>query len=248
MAAIISELNQFGGRIIDSSTLPNDPQRFARLLEESLAEWRADHTKVVWLDLPIALVQLAPVAVEAGFVYHHADERLLELTLTVIPDSYVPPYATHYIGAGGVVLSDSGMLLVVVERYRGKWGRHFKLPGGALHPGEHIADGVVREIREETGIEARFRSVVCFRHWHGYRFGKSDIYFVCRLDPLTEEIRRDPAEIDECLWMPVDEYLNHPEVHVFNRRIVEAALASEGLSRGSIDGYGKESTHELFFP
>lgn len=248
MAVIASELNQFGGRIIDSSSLPNDPESFARLLEESLAEWRTEETKVVWLELPVSLARLVPVAVDAGFVYHHADDRLLELTLTLIPGSYVPPYATHYVGAGGVVLSDSGMLLVVVERYRGRWGRHFKLPGGALHSREHIAAGVMREILEETGIETRFRSLVCFRHWHGYRFGKSDIYFVCRLEPLTTEIRRDPGEIEECLWMPVDEYLSHPEVHVFNRRIVQAALDGEGLTRGSVDGYGTDETHELFLP
>ncbi|HUZ18737.1 MAG TPA: NUDIX domain-containing protein [Spirochaetia bacterium] len=246
--AIASELNQFGGRIIDSSTLPEDPKEFRTVLGAALDDWRREGAKIVWLALPIALAGHVPVAVEAGFVYHHADAGILQLTLVLTPGSYVPPHATHYIGAGGVVLSEDRMLLVVMERYRGTWGRHYKLPGGALHLGEHISSGVIREIEEETGIQTRFRSLVCFRHWHGYRFGKSDIYFVCRLDPLSFDIRRDPGEIEECMWMPVDEYLSHPDVHVFNRRIVEAALSSDGLPRAAIDGYGTPESHELFIP
>ena len=36
-----------------------------------------------------------------------------------------------------------------------------------------------------------------FRHWHGYRYGKSDIYFVCRLAPLSEELTMQTEELEE---------------------------------------------------
>ena len=39
----------------------------------------------------------------------------------------------------------------------------------------------LREVQEETGIEATFERVVAFRHWHGAMFGKSDLFFVCLL-------------------------------------------------------------------
>lgn len=243
-----SERNQFGGREVDSASLPLDPEVFSLSLAAALNEWRTEGTRLVWLAIPIQAAALVPTAVAAGFIYHHADEQELVLTLAIESGAYVPPYATHYIGAGGVVLTEDRKLLVVAERYRGRWGRHYKLPGGALHPREHISEAVRREVREETGIETRFESLVCLRHWHGYRFGKSDIYFVCRLAALTFEIHRDPDEIEECLWMSVDEYLEHPDVHAFNRRIVRAALSSEGVHRSGIDGYGSPETHELFFP
>ena len=35
------------------------------------------------------------------------------------------------------------------------------------------------------------------RHWHGYRYGKSDIYFVCRLSALSEEVTMQAEEIEE---------------------------------------------------
>lgn len=227
-----SELNPFGGRVIDADELPEDPDEFGALLLQSIRTWTEEGAKVVWLRLPLDRAAHVPIAVGAGFVYHHATEDAVQLTLTLIAGSYVPPFATHYIGAGGIVLwSDpnsrqSPKLLVVSEADRKR--RHYKLPGGALHPGEHIVDAVLREVKEETGIDTEFQSLVCFRHWHGYRHGKSDIYFVCRLTPLSFEIQRDEFEISECLWMPVDEYLIHPDVHTFNRRIVRAALGRPG--------------------
>ena len=170
------------------------------------------------------------------------------MALRLVDGAYVPPYATHYIGAGGLVLKDSDTMLVVAERYGRRGRKHYKLPGGALHPGEHIEDAVTREVKEETGIDTRFVSLNCFRHWHGYRYGKSDIYFVCRLEALTEKIIRQEEEIEECLWMPIDDYLGNPDVHVFNRSVVRAALEGSGLGPDPIEGYGTPETHELFMP
>ncbi|MFW5745120.1 MAG: NUDIX domain-containing protein, partial [Spirochaetota bacterium] len=263
MAVLASETNSFGGRIVDPAALPADPVAFEADLADSLTAWRSERIRVVWLQIPIERSELVPVAVAAGFVYHHATERTLQLTASIEPESYVPPFATHYIGAGGVVLDEERNLLVIQERHHRR--KHYKLPGGALHPGEHIVDAVVREVEEETGIRTEFVSLVCFRHWHGYRHGKSDIYFVTRLRPLMHEIELDPAEIAECFWMPVDDYLAHPDTHAFNRRIVQAALdleaAGSGLPVGgetadavgcpvlrpeSIPDYGTPQTHELF--
>lgn len=248
MARITANPDPFGGVIIEADALPHHPDVFDRDLRESVAAWRRDRIKVVWLDLPKSRAGLVPVAVAAGFEYHHAETHRVHLTLRLMPGSYIPPYATHYIGAGGVVIKDGGELLVVTERYRRRRGRHYKLPGGALRPGEHIEACVRREVLEETGIQTEFRSLVCFRHWHGYRYGKSDIYFVCRLEPLTFDIHPDPTEIDECLWMPVEEYLRHPDVHQFNRRIVNAALQRPGLRTADIEGYGTPETHEFYMP
>ena len=110
------------------------------------------------------------------------------------------------------MLSEDQELLVVSEKYQRQQPGppRYKLPGGALHEGEHLAEGVVREVLEETGVRARFDALVCFRHWHGYRYGKSDIYFVCRLSPLSKEITIQEEEIAECLWMPVEAYSSMP--------------------------------------
>ncbi len=243
--------NQFGGVVVEPSALPNDVADFERRLATSLKAWAAEGCKVVWLELPLANGALSPVAAAAGFEYHHAQRDYAMLTLRLQDGAYIPPYATHYIGAGAVVVSERRELLVVSERYRmgGGRGPGYKLPGGALHPGEHLAEAAVREVREETGVHAKFEALACFRHWHGYRYGKSDIYFVCRLSALSTEITMQEEEIAECFWMPMDDFLAEGSgIHVFNKRIVRAALDAPGISPAFIEGYDDEERFEFFMP
>ncbi len=256
--------NPFGGVVVDTRELPGNPSEFQSQLQLSLESWKAESYKLVWLEIPIAKSDLIPIAVKQGFCFHHAENNHAMLVCRLQIGAFIPLYATHYIGAGGVVLNDNQELLVVTERHRGYSHNHgcnvatgqrparaqapaYKLPGGALRPGEHISDAVIREVKEETGISTKFVSLVCFRHWHGYRFGKSDIYFVCRLSPLDTTIRMQEEEIADCQWMPVRDYLESEFVHAFNRKIVAAALDSTGIGPESIEGYGTPETHEFFF-
>jgi 8-oxo-dGTP diphosphatase len=250
MDVLGSALNSFGGVVIDPKGLPALPDELRHRLGHSLTQWAAEDLKVVWLEIPIAMAALIPIAVEMGFVFHHSTQDYLMLTYSLVAGAFIPPYATHYIGAGGVVLNEQDELLVVTEKFlRGDRPHYYKLPGGALHPGEHIVDGVIREVLEETGIQTRFESLVCFRHWHGYRFGKSDIYFVCRLSPLTTEITIDEQEIDVSVWMPVEQYLANESVGIFNKRIVQAALRGNCLVTTWIEGYQTDPhTREIFVP
>jgi ADP-ribose pyrophosphatase YjhB (NUDIX family) len=64
---------------------------------------------------------------------------------------FVPKFA---VGVVGVILNDQHEILLFHHTYRGKrypWG----LPSGWLDPREDPAEGIVREIKEETGLEAR---------------------------------------------------------------------------------------------
>lgn len=60
---------------------------------------------------------------------------------------------------GAVVHDGAGQLLLVRranEPGRGRWS----LPGGRVEPGESDASALVRELREETGLEVRAGSLV----------------------------------------------------------------------------------------
>lgn len=241
--------NPFGGVIIDSDALPGDAEVFRLDLRESLDAWKVQGYKVAWLEAPITKAGLIPVAVDAGFTFHHSGDEYVMMIRRMVDGAFVPAYASHYIGAGGVAINKQNELLVVHERGRRSSGRRsYKLPGGALHEGEDLEEGVVREVLEETGVSTRFEAVACLRNQHDYRYGKSDIYFVCRLTPLSHEITMQAEEIEDCLWMPLDEYLAADNVSDFNKAIVRASLESPGLVPTRIDGYRAPRHYETYMP
>lgn len=249
MEILAHTVNHFGGVMVESNALPATVALFTTQLRHSLDQWGQDDLKLVWLEIPISQVAYIPIAVEMGFAFHNCTPEQATLVHRLQPDAFIPPYASHYIGVGGVVLNERNELLVVCEKYhRVDRPRFYKLPGGLVDKDEHLAAAVVREVFEETGIRAKFESLVCFRHWHGARFGKSDIYFICRLTPLSEEIIRLEDEIAECLWMPVQEYLDMASVSPFNKSIVRAAMQSRGISTMWIEGHGTPVTHEFYMP
>lgn len=243
------EVNRFNGVEIRSDLLPRHTDGFRRILTDSLEYWRSQGHSLVWLEIPIELARFIPAATAAGFIFHHSTERSLTLLSAIDGRATVPTYATHYVGVGGVVLNDCRELLVVSEWHRRDRSQpYYKLPGGALHPGEHLIDGVIREILEETGVQAQFEALVCFRHWHGYRWDKSDIYFICRLAAKSGKITLQDGEIEEALWMPVDAYLSSEYASVFNKRVVRAAMESPGISPEAIEGYSDPARFEFFMP
>ncbi len=249
-ASLPAERDRFGGVLPHPEALAADPGDFARQLGAAMDQWRQEGLRLVWLQVPITRAALVPVAVAAGFRYHHAADDYVMMTCRLVASAFIPAHASHYIGAGGVVLTPADELLVVAEKYHGAAGQplRFKLPGGALHAGEHLVDGVMREVAEETGVLTQFEALLCFRHWHGYRFGKSDIYFICRLRPLTRDIVVQEDEIAACSWMPVQDYLADPLVSAFNRQVVQVALTHVGVVPVTVDGYGDAARYEFFMP
>lgn len=59
------------------------------------------------------------------------------------------------------------------------------------------------QVLEETNVRTEFESLVTVRHSLEAVFGCSDLYFVVRLKPLSEEITKQDVEIDNAKWMDV---------------------------------------------
>src|SRR3954469_8944020 len=57
----------------------------------------------------------------------------------------------HSVSVAAAILDDQGRFLVIRRADNGRW----EPPGGVLELDESIADGLIREVHEETGVDVR---------------------------------------------------------------------------------------------
>jgi 8-oxo-dGTP pyrophosphatase MutT (NUDIX family) len=80
----------------------------------------------------------------------------------------------------------------------------------------------VREVKEETGIDARFQSIVAMRHSHNVQFGRDDLYIITRLQPLSMDITVD----DEVIILSII-YVSVSQVKIaYSARVIQLILVS----------------------
>jgi 8-oxo-dGTP pyrophosphatase MutT (NUDIX family) len=130
---------------------------------------------------------------------------------------------------------------VVVRRLRGRWmlaairpaGRKrglWALPKGNIGPGEKPEEAALREVEEETGVEARLVTklgdVRYVYTWAGERIFKvvSFYLFRYRRGRLGEIAPEQRIEVDEARWLPLEDA---PRLLAYRgeREMAEKALA-----------------------
>ena len=103
------------------------------------------------------------------------------------------------VGVGGVVFVD-GRVLLIKRRFEPLAGR-WSLPGGALEVGETLAEGLAREMKEETGLDVEVGPVVdvfdrITRDAQGRpRFHYVLVDFLCTVRAGTPVAGSDVAEV-----------------------------------------------------
>ena len=238
------EYNKFNGIIINSAQLPEDSDVFLQQLSALLSHARLHKKAVTWLTLPIDLAHFIAIATTQGFTFHNCLPTEVTLIFKFQPEDFVPFVPTHSLGAGGLVQNSQGEILVIREHA----ATTYKLPGGHIELGETIEDAVIREVREETGIHTTFSAILGMASTHPYRFGKSNIYIVCKLTPLSTQINiQDTHEIDDAKWILPQLYLADSNNSEFNKYLIKSLLNATGLGKSTLDlSQFSKLKHEVF--
>ena len=134
--------------------------------------------------------------------------------------------------AGGVVVRDGQVVVIVPTRRAADGSRVLALPKGHVDPGESPIEAAAREVREETGVVAQ---PVCelgeSRYWYrrdGRTIGKRVLFFL--FDFVEGDIADHDEEVEEVRWMALEQA--HGELtHAAEREIVGLALARQPQRR-----------------
>lgn len=117
--------------------------------------------------------------------------------------------STRLLAAKALIKNADGKVLVLQQSHEAAVSNagQYHMPGGIIEPNETIAEGLIREIREETGLTATIGALVTVGEWQatirGQHFAFVGIFYECTVP--AGEITIDPAESEGYTWVGLAE-------------------------------------------
>jgi 8-oxo-dGTP pyrophosphatase MutT (NUDIX family) len=136
------------------------------------------------------------------------------------------------LSAGGVVVRD-GQVIVIVPTRRGAQGQKvLGLPKGHVDPGETAEQAATREVREEAGVDAdlveKLGDVRYFYQRDGQRIFKMVRFFL--FDYRSGRVEDHDDEVEEARWMPLEDAVTALSYRG-EREMVQRALSAISRER-----------------
>ena len=127
---------------------------------------------------------------------------------------------THFVSVAGLVYNDKDEVLLLESPNRG-----WEYPGGMVEPGETLQDALIREIKEETGVDVEITGFigVC----------KNIQKDVVNIDFSCKYIGGELATSDESLhvkWVNKDDALNLVTFPLTIKRLENMLTTGETIS------------------
>jgi len=167
------------------------------------------------LDMPYSNPHLTPININ-HYLIHYPIMRLLKSTIhpdiTDLSASSFTRKATR-----AIVLKGENILLLYTKRYH-----DYSLPGGGIDEDESNIDGLIRELKEETGAHSVkdvevFGLYEEFRPWHKEGFAIVHMQSYCYTCTIDDELLEPELEAHELsngmhpVWMNIHQAIAHNE-------------------------------------
>lgn len=140
-------------------------------------------------------------------------------------DPDAPPANSVVPSVTAIVTNDAGEILMIHKTDNDRWA----LPGGGHDAGESIAETVVREVGEETGVDVEVTGIVGIftdpRHVMAYDDGEVRQQFsICFTTRLLGGDLRTSSESKEVGWVS-PERLDSLDIHPSMRKRIDQFLS-----------------------
>ena len=106
------------------------------------------------------------------------------------------------------IQNDDDRVLLILRRDNGQWA----LPAGGAEIDETVFEAMVREVKEETGLDVHSATPVAFHSGPGFRYvaasGQASQLFclLFRVDEWSGEVLKSTDETTGAEWYPLDAF------------------------------------------
>lgn len=127
---------------------------------------------------------------------------------------------THFVSVAGLVSNDNGDILLINSPRRG-----WEYPGGMVEPGETFQDALIREIKEETGVDVEITGFIGL--CKNVEKDVVNIDFSCRY--LKGELATS-NESSEVMWVKKEDAMEMVTFPLTRKRLQNMLSASDKVN------------------
>lgn len=151
----------------------------------------------------------------------------------------------YHIVVTGIILNSKNEILITKRAEHKKFGLMWECNGGSVLAGETSLQGVIRELKEEVGVEFKKREAIFLKEVKGgKKYPDFKDLWLLRRDVKKEEITFPDGEAIDYKWVTIDEFMkmynNKEIVPTVDFGVEEYNLALKTMQRKSYSYLDKE--------
>ena len=114
----------------------------------------------------------------------------------------------YHIVVTGIILNSKNEILITKRAEHKKFGLMWECNGGSVLAGETSLQGVIRELKEEVGLEFKKREAIFLKEVKGgKKYPDFKDLWLFRRDVKKEEITFPDGEAIDYKWVTIDEFI-----------------------------------------